>query len=393
MCKQLQILRLVVTIVVVGIIAAGIITGCSPIPLPKRASDVGVKVTGEAQKATDLSANTQSVSASVPKTKVAKKNLSPTQHVQQGIGFLKQGLGDKAKIEFESALKKQPDNTTAKKMLRQVNLSLDEYFKDKPVTKKFIAQPGDTFSTLAAKYLNDPLEFYILARFNHLEKSPEMEAGKIIKIPLVREVKKPKKPPQKLVAPVNVEYNLAKKYYDQGRFQSAIAVLEPRVQSQQNDFSSRDLLVLTYTKYAFYLVDKANLLEAQTVLEKAVSIQPNNRRLKSQLNRIEKQRNADRLYSDGVRLLKAGNNEKALDSFHQAVKLQPNHELAKKQIAKLQTSVIESLHKKAMTLYTNQELDDAIMNWDKVLKINPKHELAKLYRQRAIELKERLDKL
>jgi len=376
MCKQILIFLSVVTIV-----AVGVVTGCSPIPLPKQTSDVSVNPTS----------NSKSVSATAEK--VVKKDLSPTQHVQQGISFLKLGSVDIAKNEFESALKKQPDNATAKKLLRQINLTVDEYFKDKPVTKSFISQPGDTFSTLAAKYLDDPLEFYILARFNNLENSSELVAGKIIKIPSVLVAKKPQKIPRKPVAPVNVEYNLAKKYYSQGRYQSAIAVLEPRVQSQQSDIPSRDLLVLTYTKYAFYLVDKANLLEAQTVLEKAVVIQPDNRKLKSQLYIIEKQRNADRFYSEGIKSLKAGNNEKALEFFNKVAKLQPNHELAKKQIVKLEASVIDNLHKKAMTLYSNQELDDAIMNWDKVLKLNPKHELAKLYRQRAIELKVRLDKL
>ena len=377
-------------ILVVAILA----TGCRPVPLPTKIAKSDVtkpklkesdKTTETSQKAPDSTANAQSIQDS---SSVTKKNLSPAEQVQQGVSLLKLGKVDDAKKEFEAALTKQPENSTAKKLLRQITLTPREYFSNKPEVKTFTTRPGDTFSTLAAKYLNDPLEFHILAKFNNYEYSVELVVGKIIKVPTAQPVKAPVKPAEL----VNVEYNLAKKYYDQGRYQSAIAILEPRIQSHQNDMQSRDLLVLSYTKYAFYLVDKANLLEAQTVLEKAVIIQPENRQLKSQLNDIERQRNADRLYSEGIKSLKNGDKEKALESFNKAKKLQPDHELAQIQIVKLQASVIDDLHKKAMTLYSNQELDEAIVNWKKVLKLDPNHELAKLYRQRAVELKERLDK-
>ncbi len=392
MCKQ---------IIIFLFVSAVFVTGCSPVPLPTRTAKIELEAKNIEQTPRDVTQDTQASNGSDNNTNKAvstasakpiEKDLSATEHVQQGIRFLKLGTVDHAKSEFEAALKKQADNATAQKLLRQIELMPNEYFKDKPVIKAITAQPGDTFSTLAAKYLDDPLEFHILARFNDLESSKELTVGKIIKIPSIVPVKKPEIIPSKPAKVVNVEYNLAKKYYDQGRYQSAIAVLEPRVQAQKDDMQSRDLLVLTYTKYAFNLVDKANLLEAQTVLEKAVVIQPENRQLKSQLDIIEKQRNADRHYSKGLESLKVGNKEQALDSFNQAIKLQPGHELAQKQVENLQANVIDNLHKKAMVLYSNQELDEAIMNWDKVLKLNPEHELAKLYRQRAVELKERLDK-
>ena len=380
------------------LVFAILVTGCSPVPLPIKTSKLEVvkpdsKDSNKAVETSPDSTKSTVASQSQGSSDVIKKDLSPIEHVQQGVSLLKFGNVNNAKAEFEAALKKQPDNTTAKKLLRQINLTASEYFSDKPVVKTFTAQPGDSFSTVAAKYLNDPLEFHILAKFNNYDYSVELVEGKIIKVPSAQAVKAPEIIPDDTAESVNVEYNLAKKYYDQGRYQSAIAILEPRIQSHQNDMQSRDLLVLSYTKYAFYLVDKANLLEAQTILEKAVIIQPDNRQLQSQLNVIEKQRNADRFYTAGIRSLKDGSNEQALDSFNKAIKLQPDHELAQKQIIKLKSSVIENLHKMAMTQYSNQDLDKAILNWNKVLKLDPNHELAKLYRQRAVELKERLDKL
>ena len=46
-----------------------------------------------------------------------------------------------------------------------------------------------------------------------------------------------------------------------------------------------------------------------------------------------------------------------------------------------------------MTEYRKQNLDKAIDLWDRVLALDPNHELAKLYRARAVELKVRLEKL
>lgn len=190
-----------------------------------------------------------------------------------------------------------------------------------------------------------------------------------------------------------IEYTLAKKYYNEGRYESVIAVLESRIQSHSKDFKSIDLLVLTYTKFANRLVDKANLLEAKSVLEKAVSIQPGNKKLKKQLALVEKQQQAERYYQTGLNELKRGNKNKAFDAFNNVLLLKSNHDMAKQQIVKMKSNVVQSLHHKAMRLYKSQELELAIMSWDKVLKINPAHELARLYRGRAVELKKRLDSL
>jgi tetratricopeptide (TPR) repeat protein len=151
--------------------------------------------------------------------------------------------------------------------------------------------------------------------------------------------------------------------------------------------------VLTYTKYAKYLGNKANLLEAQTVLEKALSIQPYNSELQKQLKALENRVEADRQYAAGVEALKESDQEKAIDSFSQALKLKADHTLAKKQIVLLKTKFADSYHKKAMILYRKQQLDEAIKTWSRVLMLDPEHEMAKLYRARAIELKEKIERL
>lgn len=409
---------------------------CAPIPLPKRASDAEyiaaekVDLVAKAEnynKTAKLSPvtfnegfqlNKPTFSATLPKElegldrekallilkQEQAKNLTVKERVQKGIIYLKNGEVSIAKVEFYAILDREPDNKIAKSMLRQIENTPKEYFTrfDSSNPKSYIVKHGDTFSTLAAQFLNNALEFHILAKYNYFSHSPKLVVGQEIKIPLllVKQAKKSKKilvntkpKNNKNSAAARIEYTLAKKYYDDGRYVSAIAVLEPRTELHKSDYKAIDLLVLTYTKYANHLVNKANLLEAQTILKKAVSIQPGNKELKKRLAFVKRQREAERQYRNGLAALKKGSRDKAFDAFNSALSLKPDHKMAKKQIVKMKSSVINALHRKAMKLYKNQELELAINNWNKVLKINPDHELARLYRARAVELKERLDKL
>jgi lipoprotein NlpI len=45
-----------------------------------------------------------------------------------------------------------------------------------------------------------------------------------------------------------------------------------------------------------------------------------------------------------------------------------------------------------MLAYRRQHLKEAISAWDKVLELDPDHELARLNRARALELQEKLEK-
>ena len=128
-------------------------------------------------------------------------------------------------------------------------------------------------------------------------------------------------------------------------------------------------------------------------MEKAVSIQPSNDKLKKQLKNVERQREATRLYKVGADAVAAGDSAKALDAFSSVLKLDPAHEGAKKQIVSMKSDAVESMHKDAMTEYRKQNLEKSIDLWDRVLALDSTHELAKLYRARAVELKDKLQKL
>ena len=281
---------------------------CHPVPLPTKkvggdekiiaAPSVDQKNSNSKQlsQLTDSSTSSDSkpilIARPSPKVTIVK-DLTPIQRVQNAIELLKLGDVSQAQLELVAVLKEEPDNKIAINLQRQIDLEPKVYFTAKTKIQNYVVQPGDSFSTLAARFLKSPLEFHILAKLNNYADPSQLNMGQIIKIPIETPKTKPEIKPTVTTSapkPGNVEYNLAKKYYDQGRYQAAMAILEPKVQSDHSDLPARDLLVLTYTKYAFYLVDKANLLEAKTILEKAVIIQPNNKRLLQQLMAVEREK-------------------------------------------------------------------------------------------------------
>jgi len=189
-----------------------------------------------------------------------------------------------------------------------------------------------------------------------------------------------------------IKYEQARKYYDTGNYSDAMVILEALTSQYTDNLKYRDLLVLSYTKYAGFLETEADLLEAQTILEKAISIQPYNRDLQHQLKELQNRREADQQYNLGVEALESSDRDKAIDAFNNVLELKPDHELANKQLAGMRTRYIDAYQKKAMTLYRKQELDASIKAWGRVLALDPENELAKLYRARAIELKEKLER-
>ena len=88
---------------------------------------------------------------------------------------------------------------------------------------------------------------------------------------------------------------------------------------------------------------------------------------------------------------RSGDLERAHNEYKRAATLdQPGAE-AKAEQARKQLVVRYSLT--ARTAFARQDLDGAIRAWDRVLGLEPGNELAKLERQRALNLKEKVKKL
>jgi tetratricopeptide (TPR) repeat protein len=102
---------------------------------------------------------------------------------------------------------------------------------------------------------------------------------------------------------------------------------------------------------------------------------------------------AQRLQRESLSLLDLGKNDQALTRLGEALSIDPGLKPAGPQAVALRDQLLTSYHERAILLYRDQQLDQAITLWDRILSINPNYEPAVIYRARALELKHRLKQI
>ncbi|MDA3915312.1 LysM domain-containing protein [Oleiagrimonas sp.] len=103
--------------------------------------------------------------------------------------------------------------------------------------------------------------------------------------------------------------------------------------------------------------------------------------------------NARALQDQSLHLLDQGQKSKAMARLGQALQLDPTLPPDGSKEKALRKDLIASYHQRAIVLYRDQKLNQAIALWDQVLAIDPNYEPAVIYRARAKELKSRLKQL
>jgi tetratricopeptide (TPR) repeat protein len=106
---------------------------------------------------------------------------TPADRVNKAMELLLQAKPAEARAQLMSALKDQPTNDTARKLLNQIDTDPKALFG--PKTYPYKARPGDTASGLASRFLGDPLMFYALARLNGIDPPSKALDGLTVMIP------------------------------------------------------------------------------------------------------------------------------------------------------------------------------------------------------------------
>lgn len=123
---------------------------------------------------------------------------APADRVNKALDLLLQGKPADARAQLMSALKDQPSNDTARKLLNQIDNDPKVVLGAR--TYAYRAKPGDTASALAGRLMGDPLMFYALARLNGIDPPSKALDGLTVMIP--GEPKPVVRAPPKVAAPV-----------------------------------------------------------------------------------------------------------------------------------------------------------------------------------------------
>jgi tetratricopeptide (TPR) repeat protein len=251
--------------------------------------------------------------------------LTPAQAREQArklaidaVSQLQNGDEASAQKTLEQALKLDPANDLAKKLMDQVNA--DPQKELGAVFFRYTVQRDDSLSKLAQQYLGDRFKFHILAKYNDISNPSKLAAGQVIKIP--GRAPPPGATPPKPAAPATTE-----------------------------------------------TPETATAPESATPRSASAA-----------------------LMTQAAELQKSGNLEGAYDAYREAALRDPGNREAVTQRDATRTSLARRYEREAAQAFQRQNLDEAINKWDRVLALEPANQKAKLERERAIDLRRRMEK-
>jgi len=192
---------------------------------------------------------------------------------------------------------------------------------------RYTVQRDDSLSKIAQTYMGDRFKFHILAKYNDIANPSKLAAGQVIKVP--------------------------------GRGPAAAAAsaatAAPAAPAARGAEPAED-------------VAKAAAIETATPRNASMA-----------------------LMEQGRDFQKAGNLEGAYDAFREAASRDPGNRDAALQRDATRQALARRYEREATQAFQRQNLDEAIGKWDRVLALEPSNQKAKLERERAIDLRKKMN--
>ena len=248
--------------------------------------------------------------APVPATAPAAEDETPPPSLASIVNDqLQLGHYDEGERQLRRYLQAHPDDGAAQAMLHQLTVDPEQALGH--ASRPYVVRSGDSYSTMAARYLGDGGRFLILARYNGSANPSLLRAGQTLRLPASR---------------------LASATRPEGPAPAAPATS----------------------------IDASNAAKAR------------------------------RLQDESLALLHKGEHTQALERMDEALDADPHLPAGGADATSLRKQLVSVYHQRAIVLYRDQQLDQAIALWNRVLVIEPDFEPATVYRARALELKQRL---
>ena len=249
---------------------------------------------------------------------------------QAAVDLLEAGREDDARADLQKALTLDVANKLANNLMRQI--TADPVATLGRESWIYTVRPNDSLSRIAGRFMGDIYAFYILARYNDIRVPKQVAGGQQIRIP-------GKAPPP--------------------------GSLEPREPARNSPPAKASEAT------------KATAPEAPPPAPApATPPEPTP---------------GERALRNGEAEERAGKLDQALDDYRRAASLdQPT---AGARAEALRKRLVDRHTQAARTAFAKQDLAGAIRSWDNVLVLDPNNELAKLERQKAVQLKQKVDQL
>jgi tetratricopeptide (TPR) repeat protein len=370
----------------------------------------GCGSSGGSADGTGTSTTTNKAKSSVnKKVYTAESGLTPRQRFSKALEKLENGEDGQALAELNAYLLDVPRSNSAKNLVAQISTDSSEYFPADYFTVNLTS--GASLSTLAKKYLGSALKFYALAKYNNISNPSRVNIGQEIKIPLTQlartqrekdnnpEIEVPKQEVAKVEEVMEGEIEAIQ--------EDTETVVENTIDSQNEPVLAEEIPVVPEDTAESVIADLQMLTQEQNyagAIEKLAKLKTFGKlgkasqelALQTYLGRAKEISETDAtlaatFYAEAGKLnLINEQNLPAFENFKMATDLDESNDQAMEEMLVLQKEIADKYHREASSAFRRQELDIAIEKWDMVLKVNPDHSSAKLYRAQALELKEKL---
>ncbi len=228
-----------------------------------------------------------------------------------------------------------------------------------PVAGRHPVEPGETLSGLAQRYLGDPMLFVILARYNGIARPRALEIGRVLAVP--------------------------------ARPASAAAVADSDADPGEPPWTGE-----RYRREIEAALASGEIASAQELLARAQQARPGTGEWQPWLRRLSDRVEAETAQRRALATPEAtdlASREAAFADLQRALALVPGLEPATSALPAVRTALVEALHREAVVHFRNQRVDPALVLWDRALALDPEFEPAQGYRQRALEIRRRLETL
>lgn len=107
--------------------------------------------------------------------------LSTNDKLEAAVALLERGKVQEANESLRAILAQDPQNSTARYLLLQIETPIKTLYSRSSVTVR--VGKGETLKSIAGTHLGNPLEFYGLARYNGISNPSEVKVGQLLRVP------------------------------------------------------------------------------------------------------------------------------------------------------------------------------------------------------------------
>ena len=361
--------------------------------------------------AATLSPGDMEIVGKISELKLTIDNKS-NKYFKKGEKFYNQNKFEEARNQFLTVLRYSPDHKDA----------LD-YLKNRLIPKKYINytfEQNDSLKIISNKFYQDPELVFLIVYFNNLKSDTEPEPGKILKIPIL-EPEFNQAIGDRRQDMISANHLLGKK-----RFQEVIVITQKIL---ENDPLNKE--AIKYKNEAFYnigielnsqekyfeaidtfkkitpedddvngLIQEAiqhELLKAENLLKE--------KKYKESIDLSEKILGYDQSNTAAKKLISTSLCQQGKDllirkKYDETLRVLDKADPADVCVEKIRLAVKKTIKQQAEAYYIqgvkyflNEELESAIKEWEKTLKLNPEHDKAKKNIKSARSLLEKLKKV